>query len=607
MGALTLLRLGFFALTQGVPTADEAAHYSYVQSLWQLEGIPVTGEDLVSEDAIALFKGSLSGGGRNSPQQATSDDPGWGLAREQYQGFQGPVYHILLLPIYAVGLPLSNEHTLLLMRLASIIMALAALPVAYLLARELFPRLGIIWLLAPALLLAMNSFATQPGVVSNDAVMPLLGGVTLLAFARCWRGLSAGNALVLGLVLAASVIAKSTAIVLVPALGVGVVALLHRNRSDLASVRRWLVYLVAGAGVLLVPWLVWNLHAYGSMSGRVKANGILAEPLIGRRTRSWEDARQLASSSFDQMWRWEGLSQGPAIRLHIRLWQLMLLAASVLGPLAALARGWKREAAVLTWLATLVPVGLLVLIGACMFPSDGYGAVVGRHLLVLLPAVACLMTGALAVSVRRWAQPLVALVVLAAIAWEGPAVASLATSNYSRFAIEGSAPAAGATYNGGWKSGGPVVVEPPCAATHLALPLDQAAQSGPSQAGMPLERVGVVSSMSLWRLASPSANSIRLDVPATHRLAAPSPGEEVVAWTGGGAMAQPVAAVVLCRSADAEATAFRWLHGQEHVIPLPLRLVRAWPWIVVLATVAALVMCALVVVHGTGRPRSRAV
>src|SRR4051794_30311537 len=75
----------FWTATVAVPTGDEAQHYSYVQTLAGGHAPPVTGRDLITQDAVRLLKNNHAilydgpGDWRSQPFREDVHDPAWGV------------------------------------------------------------------------------------------------------------------------------------------------------------------------------------------------------------------------------------------------------------------------------------------------------------------------------------------------------------------------------------------------------------------------------------------------------------------------------------------------------------------------------------------------
>jgi len=135
-----------------------------------------------------------------------------------------------MVPAYWLGHHWGVEASLLVVRLATVLLALVTVPLTWLLARRLFPRRPAVWLLAPALLVTISGLSF--GSVTNDALVLTLGAAatvaTLRALSRPDRWWTMGSGFLVGLTL----VTKTSALGLVPFLGLAVLAWLIVIRPD---------------------------------------------------------------------------------------------------------------------------------------------------------------------------------------------------------------------------------------------------------------------------------------------------------------------------------------------------------------------------------------
>ena len=179
--ALTLVRGLFWVVGFPVWSGDEGAHFDYEQSVATFHGIPVSGVSLNSAETLRLIKESPVATERTWPTPPTPTLR-WGIVDEQYEGIQAPLYYVLLVPAYwagrAVGGLVGSFYAL---RLASLLMAVGAIPLVALLARALVPRRRAVWLLAPAVIAALQIVNVQNSYVDNDALTIVAGAACVLA------------------------------------------------------------------------------------------------------------------------------------------------------------------------------------------------------------------------------------------------------------------------------------------------------------------------------------------------------------------------------------------------------------------------------------------
>ncbi len=243
---LGVLKGGYWVVTTQVwSPVDEVQHYGYVESLARGDGIPTVGVDLLSDEAMYSVKSSPTSGYLVDPYQGNNDDPNWGATRHQYEGIHGPTYYVLMTPFYWLGRPWGVTGSLMAIRMGTVLVALAAVPLTWALARRLFPDRAAVWLLGPALLVVWNGL--NFGTVTNDAlVLPLAaasGLQALRALARPERWVQAALA---GALVSLTMVTKSTSLVLFSLVALLVLWWFVVSRPPLRHVMRVAVAFVAG-------------------------------------------------------------------------------------------------------------------------------------------------------------------------------------------------------------------------------------------------------------------------------------------------------------------------------------------------------------------------
>ncbi|MBS1719346.1 MAG: glycosyltransferase family 39 protein [Armatimonadetes bacterium] len=216
-----------FAKDIGAP--DERQHANYVQRLMDGRGFGVLGDP--------------------------SEDP-----YENYQAHQPPLYYILSAAVGKVigANPASAESPSANLRAVNgLIGAAGVLGVYFLLAWGLGrPDLGAIAAAIPALL-PMN--VALSGAMSNDPLLIALCTWTVAVLALCMReGWTMKRSVVIGVLIGAALLTKSTALALVPvALLAGLVLSKDRAPAKLIGVS------AAIALLMVTPWWVRNQKLYG--------------------------------------------------------------------------------------------------------------------------------------------------------------------------------------------------------------------------------------------------------------------------------------------------------------------------------------------------------
>lgn len=385
--ALTFVRGLFWVVTFPVWSGDEGAHYSYEQSVATGHGIPVAGRSLNSLDTLGVAKESPVSTERTFPVPP-SQNKRWGIIDQQYEGVQSPLYYVLLVPAYwigrAAGGTVGSFYSL---RLATLCMAILAIPLTALLARALLPRRRAVWLLAPAVIAVLQIVNVQNFYVDNDGLTMVVGIACLLALVACRGDLRPWRAAVFGAALSAALLTKATLAALVPALLIAMAVYVIRRRPGMRPVAMWLVVAAGTTLVLVAPYLIFNLIEYHALSG-ARAAAAIIEPTMGSTPVNLSGARQLTETFVDTLFIGQGIpGPGFTVQYH-RLWELIAVLA-VIGALAgAAARQRWDEFAIVGWIVVSIPLGVVVLIVAGFSQSGGEASLVARYLDCLLPLFA---------------------------------------------------------------------------------------------------------------------------------------------------------------------------------------------------------------------------
>ncbi len=245
---------------------DEWAHFSYAQQLASGGGLPVPGQATVSpEVAGSLSMTPLPYGHHKIDQPWLTHDAWWKLSRRErgelrppaaapplnHEAQQPPLYYLLMAPVEWAAGQASLPARVLLMRLASLLIASLTVPFAFAAARRVLP--GPAAAAVAALIAAMPGFVMTAGRAGNDGISAaIFAAIVWLALRERPPGLS------LGALLGAGLLTKAYFLTAVPA----IVALY-------AWKRRWrpaaVALLTAGA---ISGWWYWrNYTLTGSWSG----------------------------------------------------------------------------------------------------------------------------------------------------------------------------------------------------------------------------------------------------------------------------------------------------------------------------------------------------
>lgn len=560
---------------------DEHAHFAYVESMARHLRPPVVGRDHLSREALELAKRTRTAEWRSAPIAPSPSDERWGLVRESYEGVQGPAYYALMAIPYRLAHPFGVLTSLYAVRAATVILALLAVPIAYLLARELFPRRPQAWLAAPGLLVLLQGFNGNLASITNDALVVPLAGAILLAVATARRtGLTFRNAILTGGLVGLGLTAKSNmvGIALVVAVAAAGIALVRRER--LLTLFRWALAAGATAVAVTLPWLAWNLAKYGALSATEEVDKITG-PLQPHFPLTLGGLRLHFVSASIGYWDFQVVAD----TLGRYMWTVSVAALLLLvgGIGVALWRRHSGEAAALAWLGSPLFVTLALMLVVIYGLFDGKSSVVGRHLYPALVASVVLIAAAAFIVAGRWGGWVILLVLVnLELTFEQPLVDARIDRDYTAGVIGPLAPVVDQSWGDGLVSASSVRMSPPCPAAAFALAFSGQAPpslrvttgSGPVDVPLSGQQGNAAQYLGVYTLPEPTTLPFEVIVggaPLSVSAAERDPNLELVGQPG-----DPVARV-FCPVDDAKAFRYAQMFPPDHPSWIGYRGVKAWP------------------------------
>lgn len=595
---------------------DEAQHYAFVESVATGNGIPTVGKDRISPEVLRITREAPTLWFRPMARPVDPDDPVWQSDRDQYEAVQPPLYYVLVAPVYWVSKPFGTLASIYALRITTLLLSLLSIPIAWLLARELFPRWPAVWLCAPALLVGLQGFNMTLASVTNDGLLVPAAAAALLAAARLGRGLTTRRAVVAGLVLGAAMLVKSNVVGLLPLIALAVVAaaLMQRVKPVRAVVA--LAALSGSAAAVLLPWVGWNQLTYGAPS----ASGALDEI----RTFNWARepfTYQVVRAHIERarMGFWDGQLRGMGLNAYPLFFERVTVVACTAGILAILWRRQRREGWSLVWIAAALPVTFAGMEFIVHVVSDGAGEPYGRHLYPALVAVAVAIAAGLVSALGpRWGTVAVLIVVAFALTREQTLVHHYVADTYTTgLHTPGLAPVVDQSLNERDVATSGIRVDPPCAVEEVGLHLrrdapeavrvsgggtvSEAVLAGPSDSFFGQLFGGGEGAITLYRLATPLDTPFEIRLPETTMGSAQTPQGSGLSFLDG--PGEPVGRLY-CQVADPLASRFDQLYGPNHPSGVTYGQVRAWPALWVVVGWAAAAVAVALALAGSARRRT---
>ncbi len=294
VAAYLAIGIQYAALTPRWQVPDEPAHYNYIRYLAERHTLPVLDPGEYNQSYIAQLTRN------NFP-------PGLSVDSLQYESWQPPLYYLLALPVYALF-----GGAVLPLRLFSLLLGAGVIVFAYLAIRE---TVGAnhdspLPILAAGFIAFIPQHVAMMAGINNDSLSELLIAIGLWLILRLNNGKEKnGEQWALAAVIAAALVTKSLAYILVPVAGVMLLLKWRRAGWNAAPqiVRQGLVFFVPA---LVVGGLWWghNIAVYGwpdFMASQRHAQVVVGQP----RTAEWlaqfgtaEVARRFVVTTFHSFW-----------------------------------------------------------------------------------------------------------------------------------------------------------------------------------------------------------------------------------------------------------------------------------------------------------------
>jgi hypothetical protein len=563
---------------------DEAQHYAYVESMARGHGMPIVGDDELTLGILEVAKASPT-----QPYQSQaymlSEDADWGPFGQSYEGggVQGPLYYALLSPAYWISHPIGDVASIYALRIGSVMISLAAVPLLWVLARRLFPTRPEIWLAAPALLVLIQGFNSNVASVNNDSLVVPVCIAAMIPVADALRGLQTRQAVAGGVLLGLALLTKPTTATLALYTGLILLWLLASRREPLSAVLRWGVVYGAVTITVLLPYIAWNLYEYGAYSASSQVHAITG-PVQGRLPRTFDSLKIHAHNARVGLWDLQPLSLGTHSG-YVRLLQWGAACSVLIGLVASVRSRSRIDVVILIWSGLAVPIAFLAVLSTSQILFDGTGTVVGRHLYAGLGLAALAFSGGLMVGLgRRLGTAVFIAIIGLALISERELTNHYIDSTYALGVLEGGlAPVVDQPVNEGFVHVDRVELSAPCPAEALAMTfrddppaaLTVLSDETRGQQAPYLGRIGVVD---IYTLTPPAIGSVTVE-PGVD--IAYSPNRDDPRITVPGLSGDPVVRIY-CQVADAREARFNQLYPPLHP-DFSYGTLRAWPTIWYLA------------------------
>lgn len=261
---LTLALLRGFSYANLLPPwaiIDEEQHLHYIQVLSEERRRPDLRNDYLSDEIITSLFDTHRWETFGFVTPPAQDPRVMGLEGFSYEGYQPPLYYLLMLPIYHLAQG-SMLEKLFIVRWATVALSTLTILLTYSMVNKLGGSKRLAFL-AALILLSIPERTVAVSRVNNDALLEIFGALYLWFSLRAIMETPRDRDLILlGLVLGLGTLTKMTMLPLVIAL-----PFVFYHSRETYSIRRGLALSLGSAAVLILPLIAYNLQQFGDVTG----------------------------------------------------------------------------------------------------------------------------------------------------------------------------------------------------------------------------------------------------------------------------------------------------------------------------------------------------
>jgi len=269
---------------------DEQQHVHYIQYLAENRSLPVIGQLYLSPEIVESVFLTRRWEVFHWPPHPVADPTQMGLEGHSYEGYQPPLFYLLMTFFFAF-LPGHILSKLYLLRWIMVLLSLSTVAIGYVLVRKLFPQYAMLPYVICLILVLVPERTLAVSRVNNDGLLEVISAIFVY---RCTlamlKPLSVSKSWVLGLLLGLGVLTKTSMGILAALLPF--VFLWQVEVSDLKRPKtkqrdvfgflsygmreivrlsvKWryhILWIGGVAAMLIVPFVARNLYVYGDFTG----------------------------------------------------------------------------------------------------------------------------------------------------------------------------------------------------------------------------------------------------------------------------------------------------------------------------------------------------
>jgi len=242
---------------------DEQQHFHYIQSISENGAIPVVGKDYISQEIAISSYETRRREIFHWPPYPSLDPRDWGLEGHSYEGYQPPLYYLLLAPVHRFA-SLITQNTLMklqILKWTNVLLSLTTVFILKKISEWLFSNKPYAPFFLCSLLVWWPERTMSVSRVNNDVLTEIFGAFLYFLLIKIGQktAVYAQDGLLIGIVLGLGVLTKMTFLPWVCVILYVVFTNFRKNKKLLMS--------IAVLAIMIAPHVIRSLVIYGDPTG----------------------------------------------------------------------------------------------------------------------------------------------------------------------------------------------------------------------------------------------------------------------------------------------------------------------------------------------------
>lgn len=284
---------------------DEEQHFHYIQHLAENGTPPIVGQTYLSPEIVNSVFDTHRRETFHWPALKSRDPREMGLEGHSYEGYQPPLFYMLLVPFYQ-ALPLDTLVKLFSLRWIIVGLSLLSIWITYQTVQELFPRQSTLPYFVCLVLALTPERVGTTSQINNDILLEVISAALIWVCTKMMLGgLSIRGSQLMGLLFGLGIMVKMS----IAPLGLLLLFVFWSQRSSTPNWGKCVLWAVGLLMALSTPLIIRNLYLYGDLTGFASFRSIAH---FGGPRATWFNIVNAILDLFRHIWViwWQGSEAG---------------------------------------------------------------------------------------------------------------------------------------------------------------------------------------------------------------------------------------------------------------------------------------------------------